>query len=121
MTNKKTLILGATDKPDRYAYLAAEKLLAHRYEIIPVGVRKAEVLGHPIIRNKDIQEGVHTVTLYINPTRQKEWEDYILDTQPERVIFNPGTENEALKVRLQKADIEVVEGCTLVMLSNSSY
>jgi hypothetical protein len=59
---------------------------------------------------------VHTITLYLNPQNQKEYYDYILSLQPRRIIFNPGTENDELEKQAQKAGIETVEGCTLVML-----
>ncbi|RED95630.1 CoA-binding protein [Marinoscillum furvescens] len=121
--NKKTVIIGATNNPSRYAYLAAERLAAHDHSFIPVSIKKGEVLGEPILNLKNHPEipEVHTITLYINPSHQKQWEDYILSLSPDRIIFNPGTENPDLVEKAKNAGIETVYGCTLVMLSAGTY
>lgn len=113
----KVLILGATTNEQRYAYKAAERLTAEGYEIVPVGIKKGVVFGKEIINDKTIEEDIHTVTLYIGAERQKEWYSYLLQTNPKRVIFNPGAENEELAALLEEYGIETIENCTLVMLS----
>ena len=120
---KKTVIIGATTNPARYAHLAAEMLTEHGHEIVPVGIRHGEVVGKPIldIRQKPGISGVDTVTLYIGPHRQPEWVDYILSLKPKRIIFNPGTENHGFERRAEASGIEIVEGCTLVMLSTGQF
>jgi len=119
---KKTLILGATTNTDRYAYLAAERLTNNNYEIIPVGIKSGEVFGKEIIQSKKIPEQkIDTITLYIGAKHQPEWYDYILDSKPKRIIFNPGTENNELKKLVESKGIETVEGCTLVMLAANTY
>lgn len=120
---KKTVIIGATPNPSRYAFLAAERLHKHAIDFVPVGIRSGEVFGQSILdlRNKPAVSDVHTVTLYLNPTNQLPWEDYILSLSPQRVIFNPGTENPAFASRLEEEGIETVEGCTLVMLSTGQF
>ncbi|MEH0156557.1 CoA-binding protein [Limibacter armeniacum] len=118
---KKTLILGATPNPERYAYRAAHKLTEHGHEIVPVGIKKGEVAGQQILNEMGTHDDVHTVTLYVGPQHQPEWYDYILGLNPERIIFNPGTENPELEQRAQAQGVEVVEGCTLVMLSVGTY
>src|SRR6187551_2534092 len=92
---KKTVIIGASNNPARFAYLAAESLDRYKHEFIPVGIRKGEVLGKPIlnINEKPIVEDVDTITLYIGPQHQPQWYDYLISLQPKRIIFNPGTEN----------------------------
>lgn len=120
---KRTAILGATTNPSRYAYFAAERLQAHGQEFVPIGFKKGEVLGHEILdlREKPDVGPVDTVTLYIGPKNQGEWEDYILSLQPRRIIFNPGAENPSLKSKAASAGIETLEACTLVMLSVGNY
>ncbi len=120
---KKTVIIGATTNPGRYAYVAAERLTDTGHEIVPVGIRKGEVFGNPIldIRQKPDIRKVDTVTLYIGPHRQPEWYDYILSLKPKRIIFNPGTENPEFEKRAKAAGTDVVEGCTLVMLSTGEF
>src|SRR4028119_2250239 len=114
---KKTLILGATDNPDRFAYRAAHSLVRHGYPIALIGIKKGTVAGHEIMNGKPAVANVDTVTLYVGPRNQVEWYDYILSLQPKRIIFNPGTENLELENRAREKGIQTVEGCTLVMLS----
>src|SRR6185436_5088974 len=86
---KKTVIVGASTNPGRYAYLAAESLTSHDHEIIPIGIKKGTVLGKPIlnIREKPAIEDVDTITLYIGPRHQPEWYDYLIGLKPKRIIF----------------------------------
>ena len=119
---KKTVVLGATDNPSRYAYIAANKLKRFGHPIVPVGMREGEVAGEKIItdREKSI-ENVDTVTLYVGTRNLPSWYDYILSLKPKRIIFNPGTENDELEELARQANIEPVYGCTLVMLSSGEY
>ena len=121
MVNKKTLVLGATPNPNRYAYLASNKLKAKGHSIINVGLKKGEVAGVEIEQPKEIHTDVDTVTLYVGPHNQPELYQYILDTHPRRIIFNPGTENSELERLASKQGIETIEACTLVMLSTGQY
>ena len=120
---KKTVIIGATPNRSRYAYIAAGQLTDHGHEIVPLGIKSGEVFGKPIldIRQRPDIKQVDTVTLYIGPHRQPEWYDYILSLKPKRIIFNPGTENPEFEKKAEESDIEVVEGCTLVMLSTGQF
>ena len=120
---KKTVIVGATPNPNRYAYRAAQMLTGYNHPIELLGIRKGLVMGHEIknIRNKPDITDVDTLTLYINPWRQQEWYDYLLGLQPGRIIFNPGTENSTFAQMAKKRNIEPVFACTLVMLSTETY
>ena len=118
---KKTVILGATPNPERYAYLATSRLKKAGHEVLPVGNKKGEIEGIVIDNGTPQYEGVDTVTLYLNPDNQKPYYDYILSLKPKRIIFNPGTENWEL-VKLAKGQgIETEIACTLVLLSIGNY
>ncbi len=119
--NKKTVILGATPNPDRYAYKAAKMLVNHGHEIVPVGLKTGEVFGKTIENGQPLIEGVDTVTLYVGPQNQASLYNYIVKLNPKRVIFNPGTENDELMDLLEEKGIEPVEACTLVLLSTNQY
>lgn len=121
MANKKTLILGATPNSGRYAYLAANRLVSHGHDIINVGLKKGEVAGVPIERAENIHIGVDTITLYVGPQNQPPLYDYILKTNPKRIIFNPGTENSELRKMANEKGIETEYACTLVLLSTGQY
>ena len=120
---KKTVIIGATNNPARYAYLAAEMLDQYKHEFVPVGIRKGEVLGRTIldINKKPVIADVDTVTLYIGPQHQPEWYDYILSLRPKRIIFNPGTENAQFEQLVEQSGSEAIEACTLVMLRSGQF
>jgi len=118
---KKTVVLGASANPSRYSYLAIKKLRANQHPVIGVGKRKGMVDDVKIETDHVAVQGVDTVTLYLNPTNQKEYYDYILDLRPNRIIFNPGAENEELMRKAKENGIEPIEACTLVMLSTGQY
>ena len=117
----KTLVLGATDNPDRYAYKAVHSLTRHGHEVVPVGIRKGQVAGIDIHTDRPQEASIDTVTLYVGPQNQPAWYDYILSLKPRRIIFNPGTENPELEQKAQAAGIRTEEACTLVMLSVGQY
>lgn len=118
---KKTLVLGASDNPARYSYLAINKLAAHGHPVVAIGKKSGKVGEVQIEKDHLPVTGVDTVTLYLNPMNQREYIDYILDIKPKRIIFNPGTENEQLISKAKENGIEPVIGCTLVMLSIGNY
>lgn len=121
MTQKKTLILGASPNPARFSYKATKSLQRHHFEVVPVGIRKGEIGEVKIIKEKPVLNDIHTVTLYIGPARQKDYYSYILSLHPQRIIFNPGTENNELMEMAKKEGIEVLEDCTLIMLNSGRY
>lgn len=121
MANKKTLVLGATPNTGRYAYLAANRLVAHGHPIVNVGLKTGEVAGVPIEKPETIHDDIDTITLYVGPHNQESLYNYILDTHPKRIIFNPGTENPELRRMANEKGIETDYACTLVLLSIGEY
>jgi hypothetical protein len=121
MNPKKTIVLGASSNPDRYSYIAVNKLLAHHHEVLAIGNKKGFIGTIEIYTEKIITNSVDTITLYLSPTNQKSYYDYILTINPNRIIFNPGTENEELKSLAKQAGIIAIEACTLVMLATGQY
>lgn len=118
----KTLILGATPNPERYAYRVAHRLVASEHEIVNVGIKKGEVAGIPILNGHPEVEAVDTVTLYVGPRNQPPYYDWLLNTiKPRRIIFNPGTENPELVKLAREAGIEAEIACTLVLLASDQY
>jgi predicted CoA-binding protein len=118
---KRTLIVGATPNSDRYSYIATEMLLAYGHEVVPFGIRKGNIGLNPIVNEWPLDEQFNTVTLYVNPSMQEEYIPKIVALKPERVIFNPGTENREFASMLSSVGIEAVEACTLVMLRTNQY
>lgn len=118
---KKTLIIGATPNEDRYAYRAAHMLVAKGHPIVNIGVKHGEVAGVEIEKAGQVYDDIDTITLYIGPALQHSYYEYMLQTKPKRVIFNPGTENPALAQALKERGIQPVVACTLVLLSIGQY
>ena len=119
--SKKTLVIGASTEPSRYAFLAANSLLRHRHTIELLGRIEGKIGGNEIKTGKPTLEDIDTVTMYVNPKHQAEYYDYIVGLKPRRVIFNPGAENTEFEEILTKNNIEPIEACTLVMLSTGQY
>ncbi|MEY3195098.1 MAG: hypothetical protein RIQ78_1195 [Bacteroidota bacterium] len=118
---KKTMVIGATTNPERYAYRAVLSLTKHGHEVVPVGVKTGVVGGIPILQGQPNILDIDTISLYIGPDRQQAYCDYLLGLHPKRIIFNPGTENPVLAKQAEEQGIETVEGCTLVILSIGNY
>ena len=118
---KKTLVLGASLNPARYSNLAIKRLISKNIPIEAIGLRKGTVNGVSINSEMLDFEDIDTITLYLNAKRQESYYDYIIDLQPKRVIFNPGTENPILYDLLRKNKINFQNSCTLVMLSTNQY
>ena len=121
MKSKKTLILGASENPSRYSFMAAKQLTAKNHEVVLIGRRPGKVAGTEILTDQPDVEDIHTITLYLSAKNQEEYYDYILRLNPKRIIFNPGAENIKLADMAAKEGIEVVNACTLVMLSVGNY
>lgn len=121
MKNKKTVVLGASTKPERYAFKAISMLVEKGHSVLAIGQNKGEVAGITI-RTKNIPlKSIDTITLYLNPLRQRDYYNYIIETKPRRVIFNPGTENPEFYELLKSNGIKVEIACTLVLLATSQY
>ena len=120
---KKTAVIGATPNATRYAYIASEMLLDYDHEVVPIGIKKGNVLGIDIlnIRERPKVDNIHTITLYIGPTNQPEWYEYLLSLKPQRIIFNPGTENDEFAKMARSQGVEATFACTLVLLRLGSY
>lgn len=111
------VVLGASPNPYRYSYKATSWLKKYGYNVIPVGIRDGQIDGLTIQHEPPQNTEIHTITIYLNPQRQKQYYQWILDTKPQRVIFNPGSENPELQQLLDQNNIRYLEACTLTMLS----
>ncbi|MBW6478585.1 MAG: CoA-binding protein [Bacteroidales bacterium] len=119
--SKKTLVLGASPTPTRYAYKAVKKLLSHGHEVVAIGKVEAEIDSVKITKEMIDIPDLHTVTMYLNPEKQEPYLDYILELEPKRIIFNPGSYNPKLDKMASAEGIQVMEDCTLVMLDMDDF
>ena len=121
MENKHTLVLGASDNPSRYSYLAVKRLRAKGYQVSAIGKRNTKVADVVIDTEKKDIKDVDTVSIYLNRENQKEYYNYIISLKPRRIIFNPGAENPELSSLAEENNIRPMEACTLVLLSTGQY
>jgi predicted CoA-binding protein len=116
------VVLGASPKPERYSNRAVKLLQEHGHHVIPVHPSIAEIDGLPVAASlADIERCVDTLTLYVSPAHSTPLIDAILSLSPKRVIFNPGTENPALKNALADQGIPAEEACTLILLNTGQF
>ena len=118
---KKTVVLGASENPSRYSFMATSRLVSHGHPVVAIGNKEGKIGNTDIIKEHPAMDDVDTVTLYLNPTNQKPYYDYILSLKPKRVIFNPGTENPELEEIVESQGAKAMEACTLVLLSTGQY
>lgn len=119
--SKKTLVVGGSMNPDRYSNRAIRELLYYEHPVVSVGLREGEVEGVKIQTNQPEFDDLHTITLYVGPKNQPRLYDYLLSLKPDRIVFNPGTENEEFEKMARENKIETIRHCTLVMLAEGSY
>jgi len=117
----KTLVIGASEKPERYSNKAIRKLISYGHQVVPLAPRAGQVEGMPFETGFPELEDIDTITLYIGPARQKAYYTYLLELKPRRIIFNPGTENQELELLATQHGIETITDCTLVLLDNGMY
>lgn len=121
-SSETVAVIGASPKADRYACRAMKMLKEYGHKPVPINPAFAEVLGETCYpRISDVPETIDTVTLYLRATRSTPLIDEILAAKPRRIIMNPGAENEALAEKARKQGVEVIEGCTLVMLRTGQF
>ncbi len=117
----KTVVLGASPDSSRYSYKCVKSLLRHGHEAVPVGKKNGKIEGIDILSGKPVIPDVHTITIYLSPRNQKEYYDYILELNPSRIILNPGTHNQELIDLVITKGIEVVNECSLILLSGDNF
>jgi len=121
MDKNATLVMGASDNPARYSFLAIRRLRAQDIPVRAIGRKKTVVADVPVETAMIPWDDIDTVTLYLNPKHQEPYYDYLLSLHPRRIIFNPGAENPMLEQIATAAGISCIDACTLVMLSTGQY
>jgi hypothetical protein len=118
---KSTLVLGASLRDSRYSNICVKTLVAGHFPVTAIGLREGSIDGTQVTTGYPKLINIHTVTLYLSPENQRPWYEYILSLHPERVVFNPGTENEEFERMLTTAGIEVTQDCTIMMVQGERY
>ncbi|MGI9572317.1 MAG: CoA-binding protein, partial [Candidatus Actinomarinaceae bacterium] len=106
--------------PSRYSNKAMIRLKENNYEVFAFGNRHGKVMGIEISTEFPNMQ-IDTLTLYLSSKNQKQYYNNIINSNPKRIIFNPGAENEELSIIARVKGIEVINACTLVMLSIGNF
>ena len=121
MEPKPTLVLGASPNPDRYSYKAITMLTEKGHPVFAIGSRPGFVGSTEIKCSAKVDSPIHTITIYLRAELQKSYYNFILELKPQRIIFNPGTENPELEDIAKKHGIATTQACTLVLLATGNY
>lgn len=119
--DKNVLLLGASMKPFRYSNMAVKALINKDFVVCPVGKEKGEINGVGVKTTLPPLEKFHTVSIYLNKKNQRDYYEKLFMYSPERVIFNPGAENDELKSLCKEHNVDVVENCTLEMVNMEQF
>ncbi len=120
--NQNVVVLGASPKEERYSNKAVRDLLSYGHHVYPVHPLGVEIHGLKSCKTLDeITCQVDTLTLYVGKDRSTQLMDKIFSIKPNRIIMNPGAENDLLESKAKKLEIEVIRGCTLVMLRTKQF
>ena len=114
---KVVVVLGASENPGRYSYMAVNRLLEHDYTPVAIGKRRGNIGSVEILDSIPSLEHIYAVSIYLNRTNQGTYFDFILNSNVQKVIFNPGAENRELMELCIRNNILSEEACTLVQLS----
>lgn len=116
-----TLVFGASLNPERYSFLAVNRLREHNIPTFAYGLKSGKIADVEIDTELVQYQNIHTITLYLNPQRQRDFYDYIISLNPKRVIFNPGTENDEFIELLESKGVFCEIACTLVLLGTNQF
>ncbi|MBF0207279.1 MAG: CoA-binding protein [Oligoflexia bacterium] len=132
---KTVAILGASANHERYAYKAIKLLAEYGHHVVLINPNINEIENQKCYATlEEVQENVvqnntgyknffaiDTITIYLRPELSTTLFSAIKSIHPKRVIFNPGAENEELERALLQEGIEVINGCTLVLLKTDQF
>ena len=121
-TSREIVVLGASVNTDRYSNMALRNLFEAGFTVYPVNPAHQSIEGKKAYPGlSDVPRPIHTVTVYVGPGRLADLMEDLISLHPERVILNPGAGSPEQAKKIRAAGIEVVEACTLVMLSTGQF
>ena len=118
---QNVLVIGASLKAERYSNMAVNLLLDYGHVVKALGKREGKIKSVDVHKEMWVYPELDTITLYLNPANQEDYKAYIINLNPKRVIFNPGTENPEFEKELEKSGIPIERACTLVLLRTNQF
>jgi predicted CoA-binding protein len=119
---KTVVILGASDKEERYANKAQRLLMEHGFHVVPVHPTLPSVEDVPVVHDlANIDPEPDVLTIYVRPETSSALAETILELHPRAIVFNPGTENPELEAKLADTDIRIIRACTIMLLTTGRF
>ena len=111
------VVLGASPNPSRTSYLAAKLLQQKGYNVKAYGNRvgKIDQIMISDVIPLSLGQPIDAISIFLKPDRQKDYYDYIINSNPTSIIFNPGTENVELEKLARSKKIKIINCCTIAL------
>jgi len=119
--SKKVIVMGASLNPSRFANLAVNKLQQKGFEVLAFGKKSGYIGQVKVSDTLPNDNDIYAIVMYMNAQNQKPFEDYIVNTHPHFVFFNPGSYNAELIQKLEARKIKVIQDCTLIALNRDDF
>ncbi|MBN1923425.1 MAG: CoA-binding protein [Nanoarchaeota archaeon] len=110
-------ILGASNDKKRMSNKAVRAYKKNKHKVYPVNPKYNTIEKLRCYRKlSDIPETVDTISVYVNPELGLQLANEIILKKPEKVILNPGSENDELIKKLKSAGLTVQLICSIQAL-----
>lgn len=114
----RVIVIGVSPNPARYSYQCVEALVHANYEVIAIGIRAGYIGKIKICTDRPLLKDIDTIILYVNKEVQQNYLDYVLQLNPAKILFNPGTEcPEMAQVAIDNG-IAIKYDCALVLINS---
>lgn len=115
---KNWAVIGASEKHTSYGHKITKKLMSHGFTTIPVAKGYEEVNGVKAYASLlDYDGEIDVVDFVVNPRIGLHVLDDVIKKGIKKIVLQPGTVSEAVIDKAKANNIEVLEGCVLVMLA----
>lgn len=115
---KNWAVIGASEKETSYGNKITKKLMQHGYNTVPVARGYETVNGAKAYESiLDYEGDIDVADFVVNPSIGIKILDDVIAKGIKKIILQPGTASEALIEKAKANDIEVLEGCVLVLLA----
>ena len=121
---KSIAVIGASNKLGSAGYRIFRNLIGSGFEgiVFPINPNESSIENLKVYSAlHEVKESLDTLSIYLPAEKTEKIIDEIIKKNPRRIILNPGAECEELKNLAISKGIEVIEGCTLLMLRTGSF
>ena len=118
----RVAVLGASNNPEKYSYLALKFLREKGHEVFPIHPSLKVIDDMTVYSSlQDVPSPIDTISLYVSPEISSKLSQEIISAHPRRILMNPGAENPALETLAAQHHILTQRACTLVLLRTNQF